>query len=154
MPRPSSGDLPDLGIEPGFPTLWANSLSSEPPSKPEKYSHTSYTMAAFTLASGHLGLEIKILYHCTLYNESESENCSVLSDCLPPRGLYSPWNSPGQKTGVSSLSLLQGVFPTQGSNRGLPRCRRILYHLSHQGSPRMLEWIAYPFCSRSSPLRD
>ena len=38
---------------------------------------------------------------------------SVVSDSLPPRGLYSPWNSPGQNTGVSSLSLLQGIFPTQ-----------------------------------------
>ena len=38
---------------------------------------------------------------------------SVVSDSLPPRGLYSPWNSPGQSTGVSSLSLLQGIFPTQ-----------------------------------------
>ena len=46
-----------------------------------------------------------------------------------------PWNSPGQNTGVGSLSLLQGIFPTQGSNPGLPRCRRILYQLSHKGSP-------------------
>ena len=46
-----------------------------------------------------------------------------------------PWNSPGQNTGVGSLSLLQGIFPTQGSNPGLPHCRRILYQLSHKGSP-------------------
>ena len=43
-----------------------------------------------------------------------------------------PWNSPGQNTGVGSLSLLQGIFPTQGSNPGLPHCRRLLYQLSHQ----------------------
>ena len=67
---------------------------------------------------------------------------------------YSPWNSPGQNTGVGSLSLLQGVFPTQESNPGLPRCRWILYQLSHQGSPRILEWVAYPFSSRSSQLRN
>ena len=67
--------------------------------------------------------------------ESESESGSVVSDSLRPRGLYSPWNSPGQNTGVDSLSLLQGIFPTQGSNPGLPRCRRILYQLSHKGSP-------------------
>ena len=48
---------------------------------------------------------------------------------------YSPWNSPGQNTGVGSLSLLQGIFPTQGSNPGFPRCRQILYQLSHKGSP-------------------
>jgi len=48
---------------------------------------------------------------------------------------YSPWNSPGQNTGVGSLSLLQRIFLTQGSNPGLPHFRRILYQLSHQGSP-------------------
>ena len=50
-------------------------------------------------------------------------------------GLYSPWNSPGQNTGVGSPSFLQKIFPTQGSNPGLLHCRRILYKLSHQGSP-------------------
>ena len=65
----------------------------------------------------------------------ESESCSVVSDSLRPHELYSPWNSPGQNTGVGSLSLLQGIFPTQGSNPGFPHCRRILYQLSHKGSP-------------------
>ena len=50
--------------------------------------------------------------------------------------LYSPWSSPGQNTGVGSLSLLQGIFPTQGSNPGLPRCRQMLYQLSPQRSPQ------------------
>ena len=54
----------------------------------------------------------------------------------------------------SSHSLLQGIFPTQGSNPGLPHCRRILYHLSHQGSPRILEWAAYPFSRGSSQPRN
>ena len=49
--------------------------------------------------------------------------------------LYSPWNSPGQNTGVGSLSLLQRIFPPQGSNPGLWHCRQILYQLSHKGSP-------------------
>ena len=48
-----------------------------------------------------------------------------------------------------TLSLLQGIFPTQGSNPNLPHCRWILYQLSHQESPRILEWVAYPFSSRS-----
>ena len=73
---------------------------------------------------------------------------------LWPHGLYSPWNSPGQNTGVGSLSLLQGIFPTQGSNPDLPHCRQILYSLSHKGSPRMLEWVAYPSPSRSSRPRN
>ena len=64
-----------------------------------------------------------------------SENHSVMSDSLQPHGLYSPWNSPGQNTGVGSLSLLQEIFPTQGLNPGLPPCRWILYQLSYQGSP-------------------
>ena len=66
---------------------------------------------------------------------SQSEHCSVVSDSLRPHELYSSCNSPGQNTGVGSLSLLQGIFPTQGSNPGLPHCRRILYQLSYEGSP-------------------
>ena len=64
-----------------------------------------------------------------------------MSDSLRPHGLYSPWNSAGQNTGVGSLSLLQGIFPTQGSNPGLPHCRGILYQLSHNGSLRIQEWV-------------
>jgi len=59
-----------------------------------------------------------------------------MSNSLGPHGLYSPWNSPGQNTGVSSLSLLQEIFPTQGLNPGLLHCRQILYQLSHKGSSR------------------
>ena len=77
-----------------------------------------------------------------------------MSDSLRPHGLYSPWNSPGQNTGVGSLSLLQGIFPTQGSNPGLPHCREILYQLNHKGSPRILEWVAYPFSTGSSRPRN
>ena len=69
--------------------------------------------------------------------------------CVPPHGLYNPWNSLGQNTWVGSCSLLQGTFPTQGSDPGLPHCRQILYQLSHKGSPRILEWVACPF-SRGS----
>ena len=69
-------------------------------------------------------------------SESESESHSVVSDSLRPHGLYSPWNSTDQNTGVGSRSFLQGIFPTQGSNPGLPHCRRIFfYQLSHKGSP-------------------
>ena len=79
---------------------------------------------------------------------------SVMSDSLRPHGLYSPWNSPGQNTRVGSSSLLQDIFPTQGSNPGLLHCGRILYGLSHQGSPRTLEWVAYPFSRGSSLSRN
>ena len=78
---------------------------------------------------------------------------SVLSNSLWPHGLYSPWHS-GQNIGVGSLSLLQGKFPTQGLNPGLPHFRQILYLLSHKRSPRILEWIAYPFSRGSSQPRN
>ena len=66
--------------------------------------------------------------------ENENESCSVVSESLRPHGLYSPWNSPGHSTGMGSHSLLQGIFPTQGSNPGLPHCRQNLYQLNQQGS--------------------
>ena len=68
--------------------------------------------------------------------------------------LYSPWDSLGLNTEVGSLSLLQGIFPNQGLNPGLQNCRQILYQLSHKGSPRILEWVAYRFSSGSSRPRD
>ena len=73
--------------------------------------------------------------HCLLQCikvKSESGSRSIVSDSLQPHGLYSSWNSPGQNTGMGSLSLLHGIFPTQGSNPGLPHCRQILYQLSHK----------------------
>ena len=84
----------------------------------------------------------------------ESESRSVVSDSLQPHGLYSSWTFPGQNAGVGSLSLLQGLFPTQGSHPGLLHCRWILYQLSYQGSPRILERVAYPFSSGSSHPRN
>ena len=83
----------------------------------------------------------------TLVKLKVTQICLILCD---PLGLYSPWNSPGQNTGGGSHSLLQGIFPTQGSSPGLPHCRWLLNQLSHQGSPRILEWAAYPFSRGSS----
>ena len=94
------------------------------------------------------GLHLDYTWQCP--EQSESESHSVMSYSFQPRGLYSP----GQNTGVGSLSHLQGIFPTQGSNTGLPHCGWILYHLSHKGSPRILEWVAYPFSSGSSRPRN
>ena len=72
---------------------------------------------------------------CKLY---ENVNCSVVSDSLQPHGLQptrllSPWDIPGKNTGVGCHFLLQRIFPTQGSNPGLPHCRQMLYCLSYQG---------------------
>ena len=60
---------------------------------------------------------------------------SLLPHGLEPSRLFCPWDSQGKNTGADSHTLLQGIFPTQGSNLGLLHCRQILYHLSHQGSP-------------------
>ena len=76
-----------------------------------------------------------------------------MSNSLWPNGLYSPWNSPSQNTGVGSLSLLQGIFPTQGSNSGLPHCRWILYQLSHKGRDQDF-WQSHPHqCNNDSHVK-
>ena len=72
--------------------------------------------------------------------EIENVSRSVVSDFLQPHGLQPTrllctWDPPGKYIGVGSYSLLQGIFPTQGSNPTLLHCRHILYRLSHQGSP-------------------
>ena len=86
-----------------------------------------------------------------------------------PRRVFTAWHTlkwcesrlvmcdflwPTQNPGMGSITLLQGICPTQGSNPGLPHCRRILYQLSHKGSPRRLEWVAYPFSRGSSQPRN
>ena len=86
--------------------------------------------------------------------QSERERHSAVSDSLRFHRLYSPWNSPGQIIGVGSLFLLRGIFPAQGLKPGLPHCGQIFYQLSHKGSPRILEWVAYPLSSGSSWSRN
>ena len=81
-------------------------------------------------AKRYQGRKKKNTIACCIFSESESR--SVVSNSFQHHGLYSPWNSPGQNTGVDSLSLLQEIFPTQGLNPGLTQCRRILYQLSHR----------------------
>ena len=74
-------------------------------------------------------------------------------DCSPPSSSVHG-DSPGKNTGMSRHALLQGIFATQGSKPGLLHCRLILYCLSHQGSPWILEWVAYSFSRGSSQPRD
>ena len=98
-----------------------------------------------------------LIFHSIIISERES--CSVMSDSLLPHGLQParllcPWDSPGKNTGVGFHALLQGIFPTQGLSPGLPHCRWIIYQLSHKGNPRVLEWVAYSFSSRSSQPRN
>ena len=85
---------------------------------------------------------------------SKSKGRPVLSDSLWPHGLYGPWKSPGQEYWSGYPFPSPGIFPTRRSNPGLLHCWRILYQLSHKGSPRILEWVAYPFSSGSSLARN
>ena len=93
----------------------------------------------------YVGLKLKKTEKCKNSNSHQHKtqthqvtwSHSVVSNSLSPHELYNAWNSPGQNSGVSSRSLLQGIFPTQGSNPGLPHCMMILYQLSHKGSPNL-----------------
>ena len=79
-------------------------------------------------------------------------HCDTMGCSLPGSSVHG--GSPGNNTGLGCHVLLQGIFPTQGSNPGLSQCRRILYCLSHQRSPRIVEWVTYPFFRGSSPPRN
>ena len=70
-------------------------------------------------------------------------SASLQPHVLWPARLFCLWDPPGKNTGVGCHALLQGIFPIQGSNPGLPHCRRILYQLSHQGSPVIICWISF-----------
>ena len=119
LPFPSPGNLPHLGIKPGYPALQAYSSLCKPLGKPE---------------------DILPVWENERKSESESECCSVMSDSLwphrwEPARLLCPWNSAGKNTRVGCHYLLQGIFPSRGLNTGLPNCRPILYCLSPQGNP-------------------
>ena len=112
LPFPPPGDLPDQGIKlmcPVSPALAGRFLTTEPTGKPLSW-----------------------LLWC-----SQRLSCLTLCDsmdCSPP-GSSIHGDSPGKNTGVGCHAFLQGIFPTQRSNPGLPHCKWILYHLSYQGSP-------------------
>ena len=97
----------------------------------------------------------RILYHwatrdaqwVALKEILAAQSCPTLCDpvdcSLPGTSVHG--DSPGKSTGMGCHALLQGIFPAQWLNPGLLHCRQILYHLSHQGSPRILKWVAYSF---------
>ena len=98
-------------------------------------SFVSFHSCLYSTSQG-ISLEYVFIFRSFLSNPFlESESRSVMSNPLQPHELSSPWNSPGQNTGVGSPSLLQQIFPTQDSNWGLLHCRQILYQLSYQESP-------------------
>ena len=88
-----------------------------------------------------------LVYHLKKVKVTQS-----VSNFLRSHGLSMEFSRP--EYWVGSLYLLQGIFPAQGSNPGLPHCGQILYQLSHKGSPRTLEWVAYPFSRGSSRPRN
>ena len=86
-----------------------------------------------------------------------AQSCPTLCNTMDysPLGSSVHGDSPGKNTGVGCHALLQRIFPTLGSNPGLLHCRWILYHLSHQGRPRILvEWVDCPFSRGNSPPRN
>ena len=140
------------------PTVTTLTKSQEPPVAKSQHTVQSLSCYAWYYALLSLYTTLHQLYYSFLTSfwgyPPLSESCSVMSDSLQPHGLYSPWNSLGQNTGVCSCSLLQGIFPSQGSKPGLPHCRRILYQLSHQGSPRILKCVVCPSSRGSSWPRN
>ena len=102
-----------------------------------------------TCRSGYCSLNI-FTFVCFV-----AQSCPTLCDPMDynPPGSVVHGDFPGKNTGVGCHALLQGNFPTQGWNPGIQHHRWILYHLCHQGSPWILEWVAYPFSRRSSQNR-
>ena len=121
-PFPSPGDFPNPGIKPRSSALQADSLPAEPQGKPKNTGVGSLCLLQqiFPTQESNQGLLhcrrilYQLSYQGSLKFESESESPSVVSNSLRPHGLYSPWHSLGQNTGMGTLSLLQGIFPTQG----------------------------------------
>ena len=111
LPRPPPGNLSDTEIE--LQSLKFSALAS-------RFFTTSATWEAQWVYKIIGKMKVKVAQSCPTF---------------AAQGLYSPWNSPGQNTGVGSRSLLQGIFPTQGLSQGLLFGRWILYQLSYQGSP-------------------
>jgi len=85
-----------------------------------------------------------------------AQSCLTLCDPIDysPSGSSVHGNSSGKNTGVGCHAVLQGNFPIQGLNPGLLHCRWILYHMSHQGGPRRLEWVACPLSGGTSQPRN
>ena len=114
--------------------------------KKDMIKYYTYTLNNRIQICINFNLTVIEIYSCV--HALLSESCSVMSNSLWPHGPYSTWNSQGQNT-PGQISFLQGIFPTQGSNPGLPHRRQILYQLSCKRSQRILEWVAYPFSSGS-----
>ena len=130
---PLSTEFPGQEYWSGVPFPTAEDLP-DPGIKPESLALTTGFFTTVLLGK----VKVKVAQSCqTLWNSTD----------YPVHEIF-------QNTGVGSLSLLQQIFPTQRLNPGVPHCRPILYQLRHNWSPRILEWVVYPFSSRSSRPRN
>ena len=130
-----------------------------------KYIHsTLYESESCLLVSDSLRPHGLCLWNSSGQNPGV-DNHFLLQGIFPTQGLnqvsciagrcFTSWTTrEAQEYRVGSLSLLQQIFSTQELNWDLLHCRQTLYQLSYQGSPRILEWVAYPFCNRSSQPRN
>ena len=145
--------LPCPSLSPGVSSKTSLSIESMMPSTHLILCHPLLLLPSIfpsiRVFSNELALHIRWpkYWSFSLSVSSSSECCAVLClvaqscptlcdpmDCSPP-GSSVHGNFPGKNTGVGGHVVLQGIFPTQGSNQGLQHCRPILYCLSHQGSP-------------------
>ena len=114
----------------------------------ECWPHRGSTADLFRVMERYYSFAVVVITCLCLVAQSCLTLCNPL-DCSPP-GSSVHGDSPGKNIGVDCHALLQGILPSQGSNPGIPHCRCILYHLSHQGSPWILQWVAYPFSRETS----
>ena len=119
------------------------------------HTHTHTHKYIYGSDLGHLSFKCWWNFLFERSKDYRSGSCSVMSYSLRPHGIYiQSMEFSSQNTGVGSLRLLQGIFPTQGCNPGLPHRRQFLYQLSHKGMQRILEWVAYHSFSGSSHPRN
>ena len=142
LPFPSPGDLPNPGIKPRSPALEGRFFTI--------WTTREYIYIYIYIYIHTSGKRIRrYMCICETLGHLDRSYCLKLfvSYFLWSHGLYSPWNSPGQNTGVGGHSILQGIFPTQGLNPGPPHCRWILYQLSHREALKPIEVSYHSFKS-------
>ena len=116
---------------------------------------TPFLSCSFSVSLAHICMCVCVCV-CVCMLCLAAKSCLTLCDPIDcsPLGSFVHGILQAENTGVGYHALLQGIFPTQGSNSDLPCYRQILYQLSHQGSPEILEWVAYPFSKVSSRPRN